>query len=160
MTDVMSADKRSALMSRIRGKNTKPELLLRKHLWRAGYRYRLHPADLEGRPDLVLPKWRAIVFVHGCFWHAHGGCPYFQLPATQSEFWRTKLSRNRERDAAIVAKLSQKGWRIAIVWECALRADTSATGSAIVRWLKRGGATIELERRKDVVLQHPLSSAH
>src|SRR5690625_5211092 len=109
MTDVMSSDKRSALMSRIRGTNTKQELLVRRYLWHAGFRYRLHVAGLPGRPVLVLPKWNAVVFVHGCFWHRHTGCPYFRMPKTRAAFWDEKLTRNKVRDSTAITALRQGG---------------------------------------------------
>lgn len=145
MTDIMSADKRSALMGRVRAKDTKPELLLRRYLWRSGFRYVLHAAQLPGKPDLVLPKWNAIVFVHGCFWHAHQGCPYFQLPKTRSDFWSDKLQKNSERDSTATKALARDGWRVATVWECAIRADAGATGRRLARWLRSRSPWIELE---------------
>jgi DNA mismatch endonuclease (patch repair protein) len=136
MVDVMSADKRSALMSRIRAKNTGPELLIRKYLWSAGFRYRLHNKRLPGKPDLVLPRWNATVFVHGCFWHRHAGCPYFRLPKTRAAFWDEKLAGNQARDSAAIAALIDDGWRVAVVWECAVRASSYATGRKLASWLQ------------------------
>lgn len=144
MVDVMSSDKRSALMSRIRGKNTGPELLIRKYLWHAGFRYRLHNKRLPGKPDLVLPRWNAAVFVHGCFWHRHTGCPYFRLPKTRAVFWDEKLSDNQARDFAAIAALVGDGWRVAVVWECALRASADATGRKLASWLQRKSAGTQL----------------
>lgn len=144
MVDVMSADKRSALMSRIRAKDTGPEILVRKYLWGNGFRYALHNKWLPGKPDLVLPRWNAVVFVHGCFWHRHVGCPYFRLPKTRSSFWDEKLASNQTRDAAAMAALIGDDWRVAVVWECAVRASVEATGRALVSWLQRGTSGIEL----------------
>ena len=144
MVDVMSSDKRSALMSRIRGKNTGPELLIRKYLWRAGFRYRLHSKRLPGKPDLVLPKWNAAVFVHGCFWHRHAGCPYFRLPKTRTVFWDEKLSGNQARDSAAIAALIHDGWRVAVVWECAVRANADSTGRRLTSWLQRKSPSTQL----------------
>ena len=144
MVDVMNSVKRSALMSRIRGKDTAPELLVRKQLWHAGFRYSLHCARLPGRPDIVLPKWNAVVFVHGCFWHRHANCSYFRLPKTHTAFWDEKLARNQTRDAEAVAELVARGWRVVVVWECATRADPSAVSKKLVHWLKRANASIEL----------------
>ncbi|MCG7357653.1 very short patch repair endonuclease [Roseomonas mucosa] len=107
-------------MSRIRGRDTKPELLLRRGLHRRGFRYRLYRRDLPGRPDLVFPARRAVVFVHGCFWHGHG-CPMCKAPTTRPEFWASKINANRARDSAAVARLGEAGWRVLLVWECALR---------------------------------------
>ena len=147
MTDVMSPDKRSALMSRIRGTNTKPELLVRKYLWHTGFRYRLHVAGLPGRPDLVLPKWNAVVFVHGCFWHRHAGCPYFRMPKTRAAFWDAKLTRNKERDSTAIAALRHGGWRVAVVWECALRTDPDEVGRRLTRWLGQVSVGVQLEAK-------------
>lgn len=145
MVDVMSADKRSALMSRIRGKDTTPEWHIRRALWNAGLRYRLHSKRLPGKPDIVLPKWNAVVLVQGCFWHRHEGCPWFRLPKTRPEFWNDKLQRNRERDAANLAELSSRQWRIAVVWECALRTSPEQAGRQLVAWVKAGHGNIEVE---------------
>jgi DNA mismatch endonuclease (patch repair protein) len=106
-------------MSGIRGKNTKPELLIRKALHARGFRYRLH-CDLPGKPDICLPKHRAVILVHGCFWHGHD-CHLFKWPGTRPEFWRTKIERNREVDRAAEERLADLGWRVAVVWECALK---------------------------------------
>ena len=118
--DVLSIEQRRLNMSRIRGRDTVPEILVRKALHARGYRFRLHRRDLPGSPDLVLPKWRVAVFVHGCFWHRHA-CPYFKLPATRREFWEQKITRNAQRDGDDQAALKRVGWRTLIVWECALR---------------------------------------
>lgn len=147
MTDVMSSDKRSALMSRIRGTNTKPELLVRRYLWHAGFRYRLHVAGLPGRPDLALPKWNAVVFVHGCFWHRHTGCPYFRMPKTRAAFWDEKLTRNKVRDSTAITALRQGGWRVAVVWECAVRADLDEVGRRLTRWLGEASVDVQLEAK-------------
>nr|WP_255475826.1 very short patch repair endonuclease [Luteimonas sp. 9C] len=140
----MSAEKRSLLMSRIRGKDTMPEITIRRILWRDGFRYRLHTRALPGRPDLVLPGRRAAIFVHGCFWHAHRGCSYFRLPKTRPEFWEEKLRRNRERDKAATRDLVDAGWRVAIVWECAVRADAAAVGYLLGAWLRQTAQYLEL----------------
>lgn len=107
-------------MSGIRGKNTRPELLIRKALHARGFRYRLHCRDLPGNPDLCLPKYRAVIFVHGCFWHGHG-CHLFKWPKTRPEFWRDKIERNRAVDRAAEGRLAGRGWRVAVIWECALK---------------------------------------
>ncbi len=118
--DVVSPEVRSRMMSGIRGKDTRPEMVLRFGLHRLGLRFRLHDRGLPGKPDLVFPRFRAVVMVHGCFWHGHG-CSLFRLPATRTEFWRVKIRSNRERDARNLVALSASGWRVATVWECALR---------------------------------------
>lgn len=119
MADIVDPATRSRMMSGIRGKNTKPELLIRKALHARGFRYRLH-CDLPGKPDICLPKHRAVIFVHGCFWHGHD-CHLFKWPGTRPEFWRAKIGRNREVDAAAEAALLAAGWRVGTVWECALK---------------------------------------
>ena len=120
MPDVHDHATRSRNMAAVRGKNTKPELIIRKGLHAAGLRYRLHVKGLPGKPDLVFPKYRAAVFVHGCFWHGHA-CPLFKVPETRREFWQQKIEANVARDDAAMVKLRGLGWRVAIVWECALR---------------------------------------
>ncbi|WP_123595582.1 very short patch repair endonuclease [Pseudomonas sp. AF76] len=125
MTDVVDALARSRMMSGIRGKNTKPEILVRRVLFKAGFRFRLHRKDLPGVPDVVLPKWRVALFVHGCFWHMHQGCSNAKLPSTRTEFWQQKLEANVERDRKTQIALTKAGWRVVIIWECLTR-DTQA----------------------------------
>lgn len=132
-------------MRSIRGKNTKPEILIRSLLHRAGFRFRLHDKKLPGKPDIVLPKFKAIIFVHGCFWHGHA-CTLFRLPSTRPEFWQKKIERNRWNDHRSVSALSDLGWRVATVWECALM-GREAIGEATVigrlaAWLRTGGNTL------------------
>jgi len=112
---------RSRNMASVRGKDTGPELVVRKLLHAAGYRFRLHSANLPGRPDIVFPLRKKVVFVHGCFWHSHPNCPRAKRPAANSEFWEQKISRNVERDAAATSKLQSSGWQVLIVWECEIR---------------------------------------
>ena len=121
MVDVVDKATRSRMMSGIQGKNTKPELLVRKYLHGQGLRFRLHVRYLPGKPDLVFPKHKAVVFVHGCFWHHHAGCKYATMPSTKVNFWANKLSENVARDQYQTAALEGLGWRIFIVWECELR---------------------------------------
>ncbi len=133
MIDVLTPVQRRLNMSRIRGKDTKPELLLRRGLHALGFRFRLHSKDLPGRPDLVFPARRAIIFVHGCFWHGHS-CPMCKLPATRTAFWQNKISGNRARDKRAVQALTAAGWRVLIVWECALRGPARLPeGEALAR---------------------------
>ena len=113
---------RSEMMARIRAKDTRPEMMVRRFLHACGYRYRLHDRRLPGSPDIVLPRWRTVVEVRGCFWHAHEGCDRFRIPKTRTEWWRDKLMRNRERDGDNLAGLIDLGWNVVVVWECALRA--------------------------------------
>lgn len=144
MADVVTTAVRSAMMSGIRGKDTQPELVLRRGLFRRGVRFRLHAASLPGRPDLVTRKHNAAIFVHGCFWHAHQGCRYFRIPEGNRQFWVEKLSRNRERDALSVDKLQAAGWRVAVVWECATRANPEATLDALYKFLMGDKEFVEI----------------
>lgn len=126
-------------MAGIRSKNTKPELLLRRALHARGLRYRLHGAKLPGKPDLVFAKHQAVVFVHGCFWHRHSNCRFATTPATRPEFWTAKFSTNIERDKRNVAALVDNGWRIATVWECALKGgDVGRMADLVALWLMQG----------------------
>jgi DNA mismatch endonuclease (patch repair protein) len=118
--DVLTPQQRSYNMSRIRGRNTSPELVLRKALFNRGLRYRLHRKDLPGTPDLVFPRFRTAIFVHGCFWHGHK-CHLFKVPGTRTEFWMKKISGNIKRDSDAIAALQNRGWRILVIWECALK---------------------------------------
>lgn len=120
MVDVLSPEQRRLNMSRVRGRDTKPEMIIRRGLHARGLRYRLHDKTLPGRPDLVFSKCRVAVFIHGCFWHAHG-CALSKLPATRQDFWRTKLEANAARDREAVSALQANGWRVLVIWECALR---------------------------------------
>ena len=120
MADVLTPEQRQFNMSRIRGKDTKPEMLIRRGLHARGLRYRLHDRSLPGRPDLTFPKYHTAVFIHGCFWHAHG-CALSKLPDTRQDFWQTKLATNATRDRKAVEALQAAGWRVLIIWECALR---------------------------------------
>lgn len=118
MVDRLSREHRSWNMGRIRAKNTAPELVVRRLLHRLGYRFRLHRRDLPGSPDIVLPKWNTVVFVHGCFWHRHEGCRFAYTPKSRIEFWTGKFLQNQERDRRHVERLSEDGWRVLTVWEC------------------------------------------
>lgn len=119
--DVFDSLKRSDVMSRIRSKDTKPEICIRKLLFAEGFRYRIHSRRLPGCPDLVLPKYRTAVFVHGCFWHSHSGCKRSTTPSTRVDYWNEKLRRNQERDLIVKEELLRAGWRVLVVWECACR---------------------------------------
>ncbi|GAB4511281.1 MAG: very short patch repair endonuclease [Roseibium sp.] len=146
MTDIVDQQTRSRMMSGIRGKDTKPELALRRALHARGFRFRLHSKRVHGRPDLVLPKYRAVIFVHGCFWHRHEGCRYTTIPATRPAFWQAKFDANVARDKAVRTKLIEDGWRVATVWECALRkperVEASTEGLSI--WLRSEELQIEI----------------
>ena len=110
-------------MSRIRGKNTKPEMLVRKYLFAHGFRYRLHSKKLPGKPDIVLPKYKTVIFVHGCFWHGHQDCKYFVVPKTRTDWWLNKINGNKANDAKKEQALEQAGWKVLVVWECQLKPD-------------------------------------
>ncbi|RYZ12573.1 MAG: DNA mismatch endonuclease Vsr [Alphaproteobacteria bacterium] len=141
MADIVDPATRSRMMSGIRGKNTKPELLIRKALHKRGFRYRLHCKDLPGKPDLCFPKYKAAIFIHGCFWHGHE-CHLFKWPSTRPEFWRAKIARNREVDIKAVAQLREAGWRVGFVWECALKGRTRMSLDEVTAccadWLEAG----------------------
>ncbi|PKM03775.1 MAG: very short patch repair endonuclease [Gammaproteobacteria bacterium HGW-Gammaproteobacteria-6] len=118
MTDIVDRATRSRMMSGIRGRDTKPEIVVRKYLHAAGLRFRLAPKNLPGKPDIVLPKYRSVVFVHGCFWHRHAGCRYATVPATNKVFWAVKFMANTERDDRVQRQLRRDGWQVIVAWEC------------------------------------------
>ena len=123
MADVHSKETRSFNMSRIRSKDTKPELLVRKFLHKNGFRYRLHVKDLPGKPDIVLAKYKTVIFVHGCFWHGHKGCKYFVVPKTRTEWWINKIQANIANDLKAEENLISLGWKTVTIWECELKKD-------------------------------------
>lgn len=123
MADVHDKETRSYNMSRIKGKDTKPELLVRKYLFSQGFRYRLHDKKLPGKPDIILPKYRTVIFVHGCFWHGHEGCKYFVVPKTRTDWWLEKINNNIVHDKKMDADLDEKGWIVKTIWECELKPD-------------------------------------
>jgi DNA mismatch endonuclease (patch repair protein) len=147
MADIVSRETRSRMMSGIRGKNTKPELQIRKGLHRLGFRYRLHVKTLPGKPDIVFPRYRAVIFVHGCFWHGHN-CHMFKKPKTRPNFWLSKIAANRARDALAYELLSEAGWRISEVWECAVKGRLKMPLETVVGqcadWLKSDRASIDI----------------
>ena len=120
MADIVSPAKRSRMMAGIKGKNTKPEILIRQMLHKRGFRFRLHRKDLPGRPDIVLPKYNSVIFVNGCFWHGHEDCKLFRYPKSRTGFWKTKIEGNKRRDKEKLAKL-RPDWRVLVVWECAVK---------------------------------------
>ncbi|WP_192622769.1 very short patch repair endonuclease [Desulfomicrobium macestii] len=120
MTDSLSSQERSERMSRIRGKDSAPEIRLRRLVHKLGYRYRLHVKELPGTPDLVFPSRRAVIFMHGCFWHRHEGCKLARLPKSKLDFWKKKLDSNKNRDALQQQRLYELGWRVLVIWECEL----------------------------------------
>jgi DNA mismatch endonuclease, patch repair protein len=121
MADVHSKEIRSFNMSRIKGKDTKPEMLVRRFLHANGFRYKLHDKTLPGKPDIVLPKYKTVIFIHGCFWHGHKGCKYFVVPKTRTEWWLNKINGNIVNDAQAIKALKQEGWKIITLWECDLK---------------------------------------
>ena len=123
MADVHSPKVRSYNMSQIRGKDTKPEELVRKYLFSQGFRYRKNDSRLPGKPDIVLPKYRTVIFINGCFWHKHEGCRFFVWPKNNADFWRKKILSNVERDQRNYTELQQMGWNIIVVWECELKKE-------------------------------------
>ncbi len=138
MADVHEPETRSYNMSQIQAKDSKPEMMVRKFLHANGFRYRLHVKDLPGKPDLVLPKYNSVIFVHGCFWHAHDGCKDFEIPKTRTEWWKNKLFGNRERDVKHVRQLKDLGWNVIVVWECELKSDIiKKTLPELVKRLKK-----------------------
>lgn len=136
MADVHSKAVRSYNMSRIRATNTKPELLVRKFLHAQGFRYKLHDKTLPGKPDIVLPKYKTVIFIHGCFWHGHNKCKYFVVPKTRTEWWLNKINTNNSNDSKAMKALKKEGWRIFILWECNLKvAKVEKTLSALLKKL-------------------------
>lgn len=134
MTDVVSTEVRSRMMSGIRGKNTRPELRLRRFLHKLGYRYRVHDRSLPGTPDIVMPRFRVVILVHGCFWHRHVSCKFATTPRTNAEFWQKKFASNVERDRLAVEQLMADRWKVIVIWECSLK---DADAELNLQWLPR-----------------------
>jgi DNA mismatch endonuclease (patch repair protein) len=145
LIDVVTPEVRSRMMSSIRARDSKPEMLVRRHLHGLGFRYRLSPRDLPGRPDLVLSRYGVAILVHGCFWHGHRGCRFATVPSTRTEFWTTKFAANRNRDAAAEEKLRELGWRVAIVWECALRSNQIEALKRVADFVLSDDVNIEID---------------
>jgi len=150
MADIVDKKTRSRMMAGIKGKNTKPELVLRRALHARGFRFRLHGKGFPGRPDLVFPKHGAVIFVHGCFWHRHSNCRYTTNPSTRMEFWQGKFDANVARDSANKVALLSLGWRVATVWECALRTPALADAAvdATSSWLVSGELQLEIGQQE------------
>ncbi|WP_411689258.1 very short patch repair endonuclease [Acinetobacter indicus] len=147
MVDIVDVSTRSRMMAGIKNRNTKPEILIRKLLYKKGYRFRLHVKDLPGKPDIVLPKYKAVIFVNGCFWHGHKNCSLFKLPATRTEFWQEKITRNQANDSKSINLLLEKGWRIGVVWEWSIRGTTKDPDriiNVISEWLTSERSYIEI----------------
>jgi DNA mismatch endonuclease, patch repair protein len=147
MADIVDQATRSRMMSGIRSKDTRIEVAIRQGLHKLGFRYRLHSRYLPGRPDLTFARFRAVIFVHGCFWHGHD-CKFFRLPGTRTEFWRTKIGRNRERDESVKSQLAEMGWRHLVIWECAIRGRGRSPIPSVLEnaafWLRSGARSSEL----------------
>ncbi|WP_269090319.1 very short patch repair endonuclease [Sphingopyxis jiangsuensis] len=145
--DIVDPATRSRMMGEIRSKNTQPELAVRRALHASGFRFRLHSRDLPGKPDIVLSKWKAVILVHGCFWHGHD-CPLFKLPSTKREFWNEKIGRNKERDRETIENLRSLGWRVLTVWECSLkgkeRLGIQMVADLIDHWLREKPGDMEI----------------
>lgn len=147
MNDLVFKEARSKNMAAIKGRNTKPEMLVRRRLHQAGFRYRLHAAELPGKPDLVFPKYKAVICIQGCFWHQHQ-CEMFHWPKSRTEWWRQKISANRAHDEAMQDKLRELGWRVLLVWECALKGKARYNPEQLLElisaWLRGGNSFSEL----------------
>ena len=154
MADKLTLSQRHACMSRIRGKNTKPEILVRQGLHARGFRFRLHNRHLPGSPDIVLPKYGVVIMVNGCFWHGHKGCRYATVPKSNVEFWTAKIERNRHRDQVTEAHLTALGWHVITVWECELRGEDKASAriDALMEEIKVAG--IAKQKRDEQVKQN------
>jgi len=159
VTDIVDKQTRSRMMAGIKGKDTKPELALRRALHMRGFRFRLHSKKVQGRPDLVLAKHRVVVFVHGCFWHRHKDCRYTTTPATRPEFWNAKFKANVARDSAVRASLMDGGWRVVTVWECALRRPqmVEEVVALFESWLNNGSRSLEIGRNDLSIESDPAS---
>lgn len=147
MADVVDKATRSRMMSGIRSKNTKPEKQIRSALHRRGFRFRLNQASLPGKPDLVFRKYNAVIFIHGCFWHGHD-CPLFKWPTSNTPFWKNKIERNRAKDMEVIVALKNTGWRVMVIWECALKGKKqmdrfSQTVDSVSCWLLRSKASFK-----------------
>ncbi|EJB8463369.1 DNA mismatch endonuclease Vsr [Acinetobacter baumannii] len=148
MVDIVDSATRSRMMSNIKGRNTKPELLIRSFLHAQGFRFRIHRKDLPGKPDIVLPKYKAIIFIHGCFWHGHQNCRLFKLPGSRTEFWEAKISKNQDNDLKTKELLLNSGWRICTIWECAVRRskkDPVALMNILTKWLSGSEQLLEID---------------
>lgn len=144
MSEKISQETRSRMMASIRGKDTKPELMVRSYLHRRGFRFRIHQTGLRGRPDIVLTRWGVAIFVHGCFWHGHLGCRYFRLPKTRTEFWDHKIKAKACRDRSAEEALAAAGWRVAVLWECCLRDEAESSLEQLTNFIRSDSTWIEL----------------
>jgi len=142
MADFLTTKERSIVMSKVKSKDTGIEKIVRSSLHRLGFRFRKNVRSMAGRPDIVLPKYKVVIFVHGCFWHGHQGCPKSKLPATRNKFWSDKIEANIERDQRYIRQLQKEGWRLAVVWECSLKnkESTKNTIENLSDWIKESEA--------------------
>ncbi|MFI4852589.1 MAG: very short patch repair endonuclease [Gimesia chilikensis] len=151
MADIVDQKTRSKMMSGIRGKNTKPEIVIRKALFSKGFRYKLHDKKLPGKPDIVLPKYNSVIQINGCFWHGHN-CYLFKLPASNTEFWEAKIGRNCQIDKKTIAELKQMGWRVLTIWECAIRGRNKIGLDKVIDltsdWIRKEGRSVHNIRGK------------
>lgn len=144
MPDTLLPQERHECMSRIRSASTSPEVKLRHELWNHGFRYRMNDKRLPGKPDIVLPKYHTVIFIHGCFWHGHKGCKYYTIPKTNTVFWTAKVARNQERDQRVWRELEAAGWSVIIVWECELKkANLETTIARVEDEIKRNGESYQ-----------------
>ena len=158
MTDNISPEKRSEVMSRVRSKDTTPELLIRKGLHAQGFRYRLHAKDMPGKPDLVFPRYKSVILIHGCFWHGHS-CHLYRFPKSNTDYWKRKIARNITRDVTNRQLLYDKGWRVLIIWECAIKGRERLEFKNVVElaaaWLRSANSITEI---KGTWVQEPLTA--
>lgn len=145
MVDIVPAEVRSRMMAGIRSHDTRPELRLRREMHARGFRFRLHRKDLPGSPDLIFPRFHVAVFVHGCFWHRHESCRFASTPKSRADFWLGKFETNVVRDRRVQQALLDEGWRVSVVWECALRADPARIADGLASWMTSEPATTLIE---------------
>ncbi|NUF43032.1 very short patch repair endonuclease [Acinetobacter pittii] len=147
MADLVDSITRSRMMAAVKSSNTKPELQIRSILHKRGFRYRLHVKNLPGKPDIVLPKYRSVIFINGCFWHGHENCRFFKLPTTRTDFWKEKISRNKNNDSNAIAGLLANNWKVCIIWQCKIREskkDLDALGDIISNFIMGKELLLEL----------------
>ena len=148
MPDTLSPEQRHKAMAAIHSASTNPELKLRRSLWRLGFRYRVNDKKLPGKPDIVLPKYRSVIFIHGCFWHGHKDCKFFTVPETNTDYWTAKITRNQQRDQEVWRQLEAKGWFVIIVWECQLKkAKFQETIESVAAEIRQNGEALQQERQ-------------
>jgi DNA mismatch endonuclease (patch repair protein) len=158
--DSISSQQRHANMAAIHGKNTKPEMVVRRYLWGHGFRYRLNHPRLPGKPDIVMRKYRTCIFVNGCFWHGHEDCHYYTVPKTNTEFWQKKIQRNQERDREVQQKLAFMGWHSITIWECQLKpTEREKTLQSLAYTLNRIFLSDHAVKQYDIPEEEPMTAA-